>query len=496
MRPIVVLIFSALLLSACNSREEAKAPAAKVGQSTLPAAPAPPENPAPPPPQSASPPAKSVGNAKVPTLAAQAPPQAVRTSRFLKDPLTPELVEYPTAALPVWRQYREVRPTLVLLSNDPCLQPVPAALKGEVGRLIATGSTESLRSRTRPWAPDPLLMPSMAVDAALQGGFFGKVIWVLPTEAAREKLSTEAFKRQLLEFGAIDEKEAASLKLKDGIFSATIRGVPWAAVPISEFKGIKEPAVIHIDLSFLKPLYRNEIKTPLHPLVGNVFRTLQGAKLQTCAVTISLSQMSRQVPLDTRFLGPTMAALVSKPAILDGKLPLSWDRRGQIFYLQNFFEKERVSKLALAMEKDDPKDPSVHYTLYQSYREMKDGDKALAALDRAVALDKAYALEYVELTEVAKSKGRPDEALRMFALAEKALPDNPFITLEKARFLISVGKGKEALPLIARLKNVPWSPVYQPQMPQLLKEGEEKARLAHAVATPRPAAPHAMEKKN
>lgn len=475
MRPLMVLIFSALLLSACDSREEAKAPP-KVSQSTRPPSPEKALTPADP--TSVPVPQQSPAAEKDAKPGGQTPRPALRTARFLKDPVTPELVEYPTAALPVWRQFRERRPTLVLLSNDPFLEPVPPKLKGEVERLLRQGSTEELQRRSRPWTPDPLLMPSMAVEAALQAGLFGKVVWVLPTEAAGEKLSAEAFRRQLLKFGAIDEKEGDSLQLKEGVFSGTIGGVPWTAVPLGGFKGVEGPAVVHIDLTFLRPLYRNEIKTPLHPLVGSVFRTLQEAKMQVCAVTISLSQLSRQVPLDTRFLGATMASLVKKPQILDGRIPPNWERRGEIFYLQNFFEKERAQKLALAMEKDDPRDPSVHYALYQSYREMKDGDKALAALDEAVALDKAYALEYLDLTEVAKRKGRPDEALRMFDLAEKAFPDNPFITLEKARFLISVGKGKEALPLIAKLKKVPWSPLYQPEMPKLLREGEEKARLS------------------
>lgn len=483
MRPLLVLIFITTLISACNSREEALSSPAKVSESARRSVPLQEKNfrstsvqaetgvPVP------AGQEKGAGEGETSRPPAEgARPNSARTSRFLQESVQAKLVEYPTAALPVWRECRELRPTLVLLSNDPFLEPVPAQLRGEAARLLRQGPDGEILTRSIPYRSDPVLMPTMAVEAALQAGLFDRVVWILPTDAAKEKLSAEAFRKQLLDFGAIDEKEAKTLKLKGSAFSGAINGVPWTVVPLSEFKGVEGPTVIHIDLSFLRPLYRNEIKTPLHPLIGSIFRTLQEAKLQTCGVTVSLSQLTRHVPLDTRFLGSTMASLVKNPAILEEGLPPNWDRRGQIFYLRNFFQKERIHQLALAMEKEDPKDPSVLYALYQSCRDMKDGDKALEILGRAVSLDKIYALEYLDLTEVAGSKGLPDEVLRMFGLAEKAFPDDPFITLDKARFLISAGKGREALSLIAKLKKLRWSQVYRADIQEVLTNLEEKAR--------------------
>ncbi len=396
------------------------------------------------------------------------------TIPFLRHPLRTDLVEYPTAALPIWSAFREIRPTLVMLVNDPFLEPVPAPLREEVELLLRKGPPEQILERTRPANPDPLLQPTMAVSAALDSGLFSRVIWLLPTQAEKGGLSADTFRQQLLRFGAVTLEEADTLQLQEGKFVGTIRGVPWEAVPVNGFSRAEGPVVIHLDLGFVKPLYRNEIKTPLYPLLKQLFLQLRGAGMEALAVTVSLSQLTGEVPLDTRFLGRDLAALIQNPALLENALLPNWKRRGDALYLSNFFQKEKVQELYLAMEKADPQDASVQFQLYQSLRQREDGTGALERLARAVALDPVYALEYLVLSDLARQKGRSAEALRMYDLALDHLPKSPFLSLERARLLFSQGRGKEALEILDKLEKLPWSPVYHANLPDLIAQ-EKKA---------------------
>lgn len=412
---------------------------------------------------------------------APAPGLATAEIQLFLQPIQAELVDYAAAALPSWRQQRNLHPTLVLLTNDPLLQPLPESLRRDIKSLLETGSPAQIIAKSNPSIHDPLLKPAMTVSAALDAGLFSRVIWVLPTPTDEGELSLETFRQQLLGIGAISQAEAETLALRDGRFAGTIRGVPWEIVPIQGFSGAQGPAVVHLEIGFFTPLHRNEIKTPLYALVRECLFTLRDAKLDTRAVTISSPQLTGELPLNIRFLARDIAALTENPALLDGELPLNWARRQDARYLQNFIQKEKVHALYQEMEQADPQDASVQFALYQSYRELNRGGEALKKLSQAVALDPVYALEYLALAEVARQKGRPEDALRMFGLAQGRFPDNPFIALEKARLLTGQGQGREAALILEQLRQLPWSPVYYPSLPKVIaKEQETAAKSSEA----------------
>lgn len=423
-----------------------------------------------------------------PVISQQAPahgPATAETRLLLQQPIQPQLVEYAAAALPVWRQHRNLRPTLVMLANDPLLEPLPPTLREDIKQLVGAGTAEQIAEQSQPQSPAPLLRSTMAVSAALEADLFSRVVWVLPTPQEKTALSLEAFRDQLLRWGALTQAETATLALEDGRFTGTIRGIPWEAVPISRFPGTQGPVVVHLDLDFFRPLYRDEIKSPLYALLQEVLLSLRTAELQTLVASISLSQVTGTVPLTTRFLGKDLAAILRNPELLNDELPLHWRRRQDTLYLQNFIEKQRVHDLYLAMVEDSPQDASVHYGLYQSFRERNEGSNALESLALAVELDPVYALEYLDLAQLARQKELPGEVLRMFDLAARSAPDNPFIPLERARFLIGQGEGGEALKLLNQLERLPWSAVFYPTLPQVI--AREKAAATKLPSSRQPA---------
>lgn len=415
---------------------------------------------------------------KAPPIQAPAvPPPSVS---LLQEPIEATLVELPSQALPVWRQYRAARPTLVLLSQDPFLQRTPAELREEVNALLLNGTPEELAAKLAFPRPDPLLLPLMALDAALNAGLFSEAVWVIPATVAREQLNLEQLRRQLLDFGAVDEEEAQTFSLSDGIFSGTVRGTPFRAVHPDALPALDGPVVLHIDLSFFQPLYKGEIKTPLYPLLYDSLRKLRDSGWDTAAVTISHSNLSGDLPLAIRFISPDLTILLQDPGMIEEPPPLNWQRRSNALYLPNFFKTEKVRELYLEMEAELPDDPSVKYGLYQINRQMKEGARALEYLEQAVALDRVYALEYLQLAPVAMEKGRPDQALKMLRLAEVAMPDNPFISMQLAAHLIELKHAEQALKMLEELQRLPWSKVYYSDMVERLEAMKSAARETEA----------------
>jgi len=394
----------------------------------------------------------------------------LQSSTLLRTTIEPTVVELPTAALPVWRAARGNKPVLVLLSQDPFLAPIPDQLRAEALKLIQEGPQKEILARVSTEAADPLLLPSMAVSAALEAGFFSRVVWVLPSKKAIDELQLKTFQEQLLGLGAVDQAEAASFtQTVPGTFAGTVRGVPFQAVHIDALPAIEAPIVLHLDLSYFVPLYQGEVKTPLYPLLAKIHTTLRDKQWRAVVVTISASNMSGAIPLTSRFVAADVARIYREPEVLDGAMPADWDARARALYLENFFKKEEVLALYEEMEKKAPNDASVKYALYQVLRQFKEGGKALEKLAQAVKLDKIYALEYLSLADVAKEQNLIAQVQRMLMLTNEALPDNVFLQLRLAGFLKANGQTEMAEKLLIELRKQPWSPVYYPDMAKKLE---------------------------
>lgn len=389
---------------------------------------------------------------------------------LMQEPTKVYVFETAAEALSVWRRAKDQRPTLLLLSNNPYLRPVPEALHLQASRLINNADLDSLRLATSDRSPSPIILPQMAIDSALRNGFFSELAWALPIRDTEHELSLKKFREQLIGAGLINEDESNSMSLEEEIFTASIRDIPFRAAPLSLIKGLQGPVIVHIDLSYFQPIYKNEISTPLLDIVKNVLLTLKTMHLQTVAVTFSHSHLDNQISLDVRFLSEIIASLIEGPSQLEQPIPSNWQRQRDALYLANFFQKEKIRELFLAQEQDAPEKAWIKFNLYRSAAEHKEGNKALDYLTQAVELDSMYALEYFALSDMAYEKKRPHESLRMLGLAAKSLPEDPIIKLQMAQLANELGMKEMSLKLLDEIRMLEWSNIYYPQMPQYLSE--------------------------
>ncbi|MDH3982092.1 MAG: hypothetical protein OES84_04235 [Kiritimatiellaceae bacterium] len=413
-------------------------------------------------------------------LSATTDPEAAKTAAsskkiLLNDQVALHRYEVPSQALLEWYAWRSSRPALLLYSNSPLMQATTPTIQNNLIQHLAGKDESALRYDIA----NPAILPQMTLHTALVGELFSAVYWVMPFDIAITELSIDIFRQQMIQIGALNNEEAQTLTLHEGVFSGEVHGVPFHALhPQAKF-AIKGPVVFHFDLSYLSPLYKGEIKTPLYPLIYQTLDKLSNLKVEAVTAGFSYSQISGEVPLGSRFVGEVFAQLFKQPNMLKEKLPAAWVQRANALYLPDLFNVGQARDILMMLSENNPADASLHYALYHASRGSSSTRQgALDHLGEAVRRDPTYALEYLVLAPKAREKGRPDEALRILSLAREANPDNPFIALELVHSMIEMGHGDTGVPILKELLTLDWSTAFYPEMPgyleQLLSEVDSK----------------------
>ncbi|MDT8442722.1 MAG: hypothetical protein RQ722_00380 [Desulfuromonadales bacterium] len=401
------------------------------------------------------------------TTQAAAPKEATKLKPFvlLAEPAILHPLEHPASALPHWQKASSQKPVLLLLSNDPFLISTPDEKLAEITQALQNNPARLENFTTA----DPLMFPNMSVDYALRQGWFSQLAWALPLRDPLATLSKDKLTEQLLQSQLIDQGEADSMSVSENWAVANIRNTEFVAAALKNLPKLDRPVVVHIDLSYFQPLYKNEISTPLFPLIFQTLEELRQRQLNCLAVTFSYGNLENRIALDVRFIGEVIKQYVEAPATIDQPVPANWQRQSEALYLSNFFQKEKIRELFEAQEQDAPDSAWVKFNLYRSAAEHKEGTKALDYMAEAVKLDPVFAMEYFNLTQMAYEKGRPDEAMRMLRLAGEALPDDPQIKLQIAQMAVELKEAHAAAQVVKELQELPWSNIYYPQMPEYLE---------------------------
>ena len=439
--PTRLLIIAALAVAlwGCQKKDEAQAPQA--GETR--------------------PPAASRSTTPLP------PAEPLKAPAFLSAPLEASIIETTNEALPVWRKFAKNRPLLVIVSQGPAMAPIPAEIADEALELLRDGDDATLKTRTGMNDPDPVLLPLMSVSAALDADWLSGVIWVFPSSAIPDQIDPATFQQQLVSAGFASEDEAQALTFDKGVFRGTLRGKPFTAAPLAAVPALEQPALLHFDIDYFKPLYKGEIKTPLHNLLFDLLAGLKEKHWQVAGATVSLSNLGAELPLQTRFLGYTLADILHEPALLGGELPAVWQARADALYLENFMQKEKQKEIYEKLVKEEPADASLKFALYHVYRQYQDkGDEALTYLDQASRIDPIYGLEYLALAELALQRKRPAKAVEMAQLARAARPNDPFVLLQSVRTMLNAGAAEHAKTLLPQLSALHWSQFYYPELIQ------------------------------
>ncbi len=407
-----------------------------------------------------------------------------------RDPIEPAVYELPSQALATWREHASTRPTLLLFANHPLLSQVSGERRQLIARLLKTGSAAEIVHRARLLCSDPAILPPEAVSVAIDYALFSEIIVVLPNSSPPEEINLDRSRALLFQAGFLTESEALGLSLNNGSIIGTVRGMPFQIPHPDLLPDLDRPIVLHVDLGYFRDSYKDEIKTPSYDLLYTLASSLRDSRYKVLATTLSYSNQEVDFSLESRFMIRDLATLLRQPQLLDGGTPASWTLRAGALYANAMFSNERGRDLTEQAVQATPDDAAAHYARALDLFGQRLADQGFAALDRAVALDRGYALEYLTLAERGLEMQNRDKAIELLRNAVAALPEDPFIRLRLADLLIQTGRGKEARPILQYLRRLNWSEEIYPHIPKLLAEMQDVAANAQPpVDMPRPKGP-------
>ncbi|TLM65412.1 MAG: hypothetical protein FDZ69_10115 [Deltaproteobacteria bacterium] len=421
------------------------------------------------------------------TVTAPAPVISPPATRALfVDKVTPAVYELPSGALATWRQLAGHEPALVVFSAHPFLTPLHDEDRATVRAFVREAPPAELVRRGRALVADPVLTSPQTVSAAIEAGLVTEVVYVQPTTRPADKMSLADFQRNAFAAGFLSEQEALSLVQRDGVISGTVRGRPFRCAHPEALPRIDRPVIVHLDLGYFKDLFVNDIKTPLYDLLHQTVTAIRDAGWPVAAVTLSYSNQEAEFSLETRFLISNLADLLEHPEWLEAGAPPAWKMRADARMSRAMYAEGKAAELTAQAAEISPADPDAIYDLAFLRLSQRRTEEGLALLARAVESDTGYALAYLELIEEAVTQGQWKTAEILFSKAIAAFPDNPFIRIGQADQLIRRERGREALPLLQELQQLPWSSEFHPATPALLREMIAVATEQAASATPTP----------
>jgi len=365
---------------------------------------------------------QKTASTSTPEPAKPAVTQTIELVEIFSEPIEPVVLELPSEALSYWRDAAKgKKPALVLFSIHPLLQPIDGTLKKDAAELMASGTTGDFKLHGSVYRAEPVILPTQALSAAIDAELFSEIIWVFPSTGAPEEMQLALFHKQVTEAGFLTEAEGKTLNLNGGIYTGTVRGLPFRAVHPGVLPTIDKPMVLHVDLGFFKGIYQGEVKTRIYDQLLSTALAMNETGWTPEVTTLSYSTMEGTFSLDVRFLITNFADMLRDPTLLDGTMPESWALRSEALYSVNFFLEGKVQEYYEQAAAKFPEDAAAQYDLYKHmFFEQRRIDEALLVLDKAVALDRGYAAAYLELALIADKDNNMAAALELLNSAPRS----------------------------------------------------------------------------
>lgn len=423
-----------------------------------------------------APPGEKPGSLPAAPTAAGRPASQHAILAPFREPLEPNSFELASGALTVWRTYASAKPKLLLFASHPLLNPIPKELQSDIARLIASASDQQLIRRGGASASDTLLVSPQTVSAAISAGLISELVVALPRKEKPNRETLERFRALATSSGFLTEREGATLHLAGATITGTVRGLPLRIVHPEALPKLDGPLIVHIDLSYFRELYNNEVKTPIYDLIHDFATSIREIGYRPVAITLSFSNQEVGLALPSRFVIRDVADLLRNPEYLKGGAPASWTRRAAAMYASVMLDQAKAVELAELAAKETPDDAAALFDLALVRFQQARADEGFALLDRAVALDRGYALAYIELADRGQEMGQWRKSFELLQKAVTVFPDNDELRVRLAGDLIQRGRSPEARPILEQLLKQTWSPHYHPGMVETLDKMREAAK--------------------
>jgi hypothetical protein len=308
----------------------------------------------------------------------------------------------------------------------------PKAL-GEVGSFIEQGGTVSL---------------------GYMAGLYKRVIWVIPTIRPVGEDPVEAYKNFLIAQRRFPPAAVADFKADGKFITGSIAGVPLTIARLADLTLAEgEDAIVDIDLAYFPamrladPGYRTGTKSLLEFL-----RELGKRNVRARIVTVNLSNLNNQVPMDLRYYGDVIREALAKPDELVPPGPGTW--RDMIRAEDSLGAKRYASAAAIYGELlgTVKNDAGLYFSLAIARGLENKGPECRAALLEAYRLDSNYLKGFFQLARVLADAGKLDAGFEILDTPELAKIIAPVeLDYQRGVFLYTAHKPFDAAAYLARV---------------------------------------------
>jgi len=284
---------------------------------------------------------------------------------------------------------------------------------------------------------------------------YKRVIWVIPTIRPVGEDPVEVYKNFLITQRRFPPAAVADFKAEGKFVTGTIAGVPLTITRLADLTLAEgENAIVDIDLSYFPAMkvagqsyYRAGTKSLLEFL-----RELGKRNVRAKIVTVNLSTLNNQVPMDLRFYGEVIREALAKPGDLVPPGPAKW--QGMIRAEDSLGAKRYASAAAiyddiLGTAKDDA---GLYFALAVARGFENKGPECRAALLDAYRLDGEYLKGFFQLARVLASEGKLDAGFEILETPDLAKIIAPVeLDYQRGLFLYTAHKPFDAAAYLARV---------------------------------------------
>lgn len=300
-----------------------------------------------------------------------------------------------------------------------------------------------------------LIEPGGTVSLGYMAGMYKRVIWVVPTIRPVGEDPVDVYKDFLVKQRRFPPAAVADFKAEGKFITGTISGVPLTITRLADLTLAEgENAIVDIDLSYF-PAMRLAGQSYYHPGTKSVLeflRELGTRNVRTKIVTVNLSNLNNQVPMDLRFYGDVIREALAHPGDLVPPGPPKW--QGMIRAEDSLGAKRFASAAAIYDDILDTakNDAGLYFSLAVARGFEGKGPECRAALLDAYRLDSAYLKGFFQLARVLADAGQLDAGFEILDTPELAKILAPVeLDYQRGLFLYTAHKPFDAAAYLARV---------------------------------------------
>jgi hypothetical protein len=301
----------------------------------------------------------------------------------------------------------------------------------------------------------PLIESGGTVTLGYMAGMYKRVIWVIPTIHPVGDDPVEVYKNFLITRRRFPAAAVSDFKTDGKFITGTIAGVPLTITRLADLALAEgENAIVDIDLSYF-PAMKIAGQSYYHPGTKSVLeflRELGTRNVRTKIVTVNLSNLNNQVPMDRRFYGDVIREALANPGDLVPPGPPKWQdmiRAEDSLGAKRYASAAAIYDDILGTTKDDA---GLYFSLAVARGFENKGPECRAALLDAYRLDSEYLKGFFQLARVLADAGKLDAGFEIIDTPELAKILAPVeLDYQRGVFLYTAHKPFDAAAYLARV---------------------------------------------